>query len=90
MRAPSLDEKGSFLGPPWEELYRRGCEGERLTGMQGSKLKGREMVFRSGSLAEDGGGKWRGNLNSVPLTWDWSGLVRRLLDWRGREHTKSR
>lgn len=21
---PSLDEKGSFLGPPWEELYRRG------------------------------------------------------------------
>lgn len=23
MRAPSLDEKGSFFGPPWEELYRR-------------------------------------------------------------------
>lgn len=48
------------------------------------------MVFRSGSLAEDGGEKWRVNLDSVLLTRDWSGLVRRLLDWRGGGTQESR
>lgn len=31
-----------------------------------------------------GVGKWRVNLGSVPLARDWSGLVKSLLDWRGR------
>lgn len=43
-----------------------------------------------GYWQKDGDGKWRVNLDSVPLARDWSGLVKRLLDWKGGEKSRDR